>query len=219
MKRVLFILVSAAIMAGIAAGCGGDAQPGTTATPTPTLASTQTPVPGETVSPTMRMERPATTEQVFQVEGLEETVETELYISPLGYSMYVDSQRYQAVHADGTDRISPSGLSVPDVSMEVKYLKDTNARATEPGYMNDYPDYTDISYLGEIEIGDNGIIARVISANTGDDAEDLVMQTYLIDEEGGVFVLTIICPRQAQEGHGSRLGQMLKTFLPFSYEK
>ncbi|SMC76512.1 hypothetical protein [Papillibacter cinnamivorans] len=213
MKRSYAVILTAILLAGIAAGCGGTTQP--TATPSPTLPPTASPT--ETVSPTMRTERPETTEQVFRVEGLDETVETELYVSPLLYSMYVDTSRYQAEYSDGADRITPSGQSVANVSMEVRYLAGADAQTLEPKYMNDYPEYTDISYLGEIEIGDSGLMATAISASTGDKADSLVMQAYLINDGDGVFVLKITCPAEAQEGHGSRLGQMLETFLPFSH--
>ncbi|WP_301110046.1 hypothetical protein [Sporosarcina sp.] len=161
----------------------------------------------ESASP--KINRQPSMELVQSVEGEEEVVTMDLVIGHNSlYSMYIDAERYQLDEEDKKDVLSPV-VSVPDgypeVKMEILYIEERNPDRVK----NDFEKEYDFS-LEEEQVTEpvNSISLHGTSGTTPD---SVVVTIYLLDAFGGTLLIKETYFLEAQEGHGARFEQILKT--------
>lgn len=160
----------------------------------------------ETAEPMIR-------EETIQLEGMDETITTTYFESPLGYSLWLDLAFLTPMpktEDSAVDEFGRINLDDPRYGMSVSYA--------------DAPEY---SFSSACESAKQAMIERYGSvkerdteglftgqASSGFYAMDGGMHTvqYVVDGGNGAFYIQVTYPPEAAEGFGSRVTQMLKSF-------
>lgn len=159
-----------------------------------------------------------------ELEGMPEEIEVELEVSKMGYVIYIDTERYEMVKLDGTDRIqstfSTEGMTdeqkeyydnLPKVYMDITQHEEITASEMKYTILDELNDsFENVFDKGHVTVP---LDAEMIYAYAGLDASDKYIKYYIVDNtNGGCFVIRQQYFIEAEEGHGARLDNMLKDF-------
>lgn len=160
-----------------------------------------------------------TREETIMLEGEAEFITTTLHKSEaLGYAMWYDAELFSVSETEGVDLYMPISKDAPKgISLRIERREQGvdfgEIRVEFAEKMEkEYRDFNDFGSANELFVSvRSGTQTRILSGYTSNRYEDV----YLVDEGKQVYILTIDCPTQAEEGFGSRIRQMLKSFQPF----
>lgn len=192
-----------------------------------TETKTSTPeLPEATVEPT-REPRPSESTLTIELEGQQEIINTRLFVSGFGYSVYYEHELYQVVQTsspfdaqnqvDEFMPISPSE-ALPDISFSVGHRPSVDAdesmaalkRQLETLMTNDE---SRIDTIETIELGVERLPAFRLHAINGSQWDSEVYDLITVnDGAGGSYTLISRYFLGAAEGHGGRFRQMADTF-------
>lgn len=151
---------------------------------------------------------------VQDIEGDKEKTKVSLEESSIGYTIYVDRERYEMVKEDGKDKIVPNPplpKNYPQVFMEIYQIKDKDPGTVLKQLDSELKEkYQEVKYTGEVQ---DPVKGMMISAYGGNKSNDIIDRYYLVDNtQKGTFVIREHYFREAAEGHGARFYHMLKEF-------
>lgn len=151
---------------------------------------------------------------VQDIEGDKEKTKVSLEKSSIGYTIYVDRERYEMVKEDGKDKIVPNPplpSNYPQVFMEIYQIKDKDPGTVLKQLDSELKEkYQEVKYTAEVQVPVKGVM---ISAYSGNKSNDIIDRYYLVDNtQKGTFVIREHYFREAAEGHGARFYHMLKEF-------
>ena len=152
---------------------------------------------------------------IFEVEGEQETQDGRLEINtekPMGYVIYVDGSRYEKETVNDIDHIKFIGSNegLPPVRMEIEQIDDKNAQSTYDALLEQAKE----EYA---QVDEKGHVAEPVDSLNfvayGEAGESPFEAVYVVDNTaGGCFVIRCRMFVEAQEGHGARFDDMLRTF-------
>jgi len=188
-------------------------------TTTATTATTEATQPTEPTQPT----RPAETTLVLQLEGNEEKVAAKLFMSDLGYSMYLETSSYEYSVTDSqidtalkADRFTPVEAldNDPDMYLEIGHLDNITKDAALALMKNQLTGrFPSLEQDGDIGVGVNKLDALVLRGINGSDWDSEAFMSAVFSDGGqGVYYYIIRYYFQAAEGFASRFNQYLDTF-------
>ena len=144
--------------------------------------------------------------KVIQLEGIEETVSYMLINGSFGYTMPLDVDRFDFRAGENADLfISSADLSV---YIAVSFAENTS-----------------VDEQLQVLLGDEGIVssdenaaklgdydATNLYTEYGSDTSSKVVDHYLIEDSGGVYVISCVYFQEAAEGLGARMYYMAQDF-------
>ncbi len=144
--------------------------------------------------------------KVIQLEGIEETVSYMLINGSFGYTMPLDVDRFDFRAGENADLfISSADLSV---YIAVSFAENTS-----------------VDEQLQVLLGDEGIVssdenaaklgdydATNLYTEYGSDPSSKVVDHYLIEDSGGVYVISCVYFQEAAEGLGARMYYMAQDF-------
>lgn len=224
-KRMAAILLCSALAGFVFGGCLN--SPATTSTamiPTTTAAiPTESSETTAATSEATQSPRPAETILTLLLEGSEEKVAAKLLTSDLGYSMYMDTDKYQISVADSqfdsstkADWFTPVEALGQDYEMflEIGHL-DNMTRDAALSKMKDQliTRFPALTQEGDIGVGVNKLDALVLHGSNGTEWNSQAFTSAVFSDGGdGVYYYVIVYIFQASEGYASRFNQYLDTF-------
>ena len=185
----------------------------TTTTTTTTAATTEATQPA----------RPAETTLTLQLEGNEEKVAAKLFMSDLGYSMYLETNSYEFSVTESqidkslkADRFTPVEVldEYPDMFLEIGHLDNITRDAALVEMKNQLIGrFPNLTQEGDIGVGVNKLDALVLHGINGSDWDSEAFTSAVFSDGGnGVYYYIIIYFLEAAEGYASRFNQYLDTF-------
>jgi len=148
----------------------------------------------------------------------QETVENPTEKGAVGYTIYIDEERYKMEKGDQVDRVvlkEALDERYPEVYMEIRQMEDRTVEemiAEIKGRLEEEYDY--INEVGEVDFP---IDSYLITARAGSDWNSEYVKYYFVDNgQGGCFVIKQKMFMEAAEGHGARFDYMLKEFKVIS---
>lgn len=210
-KRLAVILLCLMAAGSLLAGCMG--TPSSTTTAATTSATTEATQPS----------RPAETTLTLLLEGNEEKVAAKLFMSSLGYSMYLETGSYAYALTESqidkslkADKFIPAEVpeGSPDMFLEIGHL-DNITREDALVKMQDQlkTRFPTLAQAGDIGVGVNKLDALVLHGENGSDWDSEAVTSAVFSDGGsGVYYYVIIYYFKASEGYASRFNQYLDTF-------
>lgn len=196
-----------------------------TTEPSETTESTE---PAETQDPNETQKepkpsRPAETTIIIELEGMEEEINSILYMSGSGYSMYYDYERYQVIQTSGrldgsvnVDEYLPKSPAeeLPDVYMQAGHYEDLTPEETLAKLeVLLQAQYSDVAAGDTVKVGVDELEGLVLRASNGSKWDsEIAKVTVVSDEADGSYFFISGYFMEAAEGYGSRFTQMLDSF-------
>lgn len=148
-----------------------------------------------------------------KIEGTDNQTELNLKESIMNYVIYVDDKAYSMLQENGKDKIvaKVKASNAPEVFMEIEQIKGEKPEIVASKIEKELKTiYKTVENKGTVNTPTKGIL---IYANSGTKWNSTVVKYYLIDNtKGGTFVIKQQLFLEAEEGHGTRLDNMLKEF-------
>lgn len=223
-KRMAAVLLSIALAGSVLGGCLN--SPTLTSAPTTVTTTAVTSATSETTAATSEAtqpSRPAETILTLHLEGSEEKIAAELFNSDLGYSIYMESDKYQYSTAvsqidssSNADRFTPVEALGQNYEMflEIGHL-DNMTRDDALIKMKDQliSRFPGLTQEGDIGVGVNKLDALVLHGSNGTEWNSQAFTSAVFSDGGdGVYYYIIVYIFQASEGYASRFNQYLDTF-------
>lgn len=200
--------------------------PGESTTPDPNATETMTETSGPETSEPGQTDSPEITEDpedpenltvgdrddtlTFTIEGVEETVDAVRHTSWLGYGMTYDPATFTLTEEeDGTDRYQAEAVEGrPDVYVSVCVVEDMTAEEMVEKIRQQH----DIQEEGEtVSLGANRYAATYLRWAEGAGSNDQVIEYYVTDQNGTIFLVEVGNFVDGTEGFGARMQAMLDT--------
>ena len=175
-------------------------------------------VPGKTFREEIRKE-------TIMIEGLKEEVIYKLFTSQKGYSLYYDTNYFQVIENEKTDKIcSTYADDDTDInSLTIEHIENTSPADEMDLRINSEKEisweiYIPVEDIPDFEFEDGTICHLNFIAREPDVGQHpglrISKNVYFIsDNAGGTYVFSISCTTEAWEGAGSRLSEILSTFV------
>lgn len=157
-----------------------------------------------------------TEKQITQsIEGTDEKTDVSLQEGKdAKYIIYIDEERYKLIKGENSDIITtkePLEDRYPEVSMEIKQIKDTSPKELVASLETKLA--TEYTKVTEAETGTEPIEGFKLHGISGSEWDSPVTNVYVVDNRnGGSFVITEKYFLEAAEGHGARFYAMLQQF-------
>lgn len=195
----------------------------TTTTATTTAATTATTATTSPTTEATQASRPAETTLTLLLEGNEQKVAAKLFMSDLGYSMYLETNSYEYSVTDSqideslkADRFTPAEVleDKPDMFLEIGHLDNITREGALVKIQNQLQArFPTLAQEGDIGVGVNKLDALVLHGINGSDWDSEAFTSAVFSDGGdGVYYYIIIYFFEASEGYASRFNQYLDTF-------
>ncbi len=212
MQKLSIIIVVLSLIF-VVTGCSpkddvdGSAAPSTSSSPTQPENPTETPSasPDDT-QPEPSSENNDVYTKVIQIEGMDENVNYQRINGSYGYTIPIDIDRFEFKPGEDTDNY-PS-LANDKVYMAVSYLEDATAADAAASLTAD----NDITSADESAITVGEYDATNIHAVYGGSPDSKIIDYYLIESNGGVYIISNVYFLEAAEGFGARMYDMTQDF-------
>ncbi|PID15708.1 hypothetical protein CSV63_07990 [Sporosarcina sp. P34] len=159
--------------------------------------------------PTSLPEREPTKDVVLSVEGEDSTITMNLVEGSRAlYSLYIDPERYTFENGENEDKLTPiakTPTDYPEVYMTFLYIENQNPESVKEEMKQQYK-----MSLEEQTIS-TPVHALSLHGTTGQKSDSEVVTIYIMEVERGTLLIKENYFLEAQEGHGARFEQMLKT--------
>lgn len=154
-----------------------------------------------------------------EVEGQRGFVDADLYINTMnkmGYAIYIDTERYTAEKIGDADVIKAKNIpdTYPSVQMEITQVLNKTPNELLNQYMSENQGkYKTVRNDGEVTYPIKSLKITLIK---GSSSRDIYEKIFIVsNNDGGSFVIHQKLFVEAEEGHGARFDNMLKTFEVF----
>ena len=155
-----------------------------------------------------------------EIEGQNNDVNADLLTNTtnkIGYAIYIDTEIYTVEKTGDADIIKAKNIpdTYPVVQMEISQVLDKTPDELLEQFMSENKGkYMTVRNDGEINIPVKGMQITLIK---GIGSRDVYEKIYIVDNgDGGSFVIHQYLFVEAEEGHGARFDNMLKTFEIFN---
>ncbi len=154
-----------------------------------------------------------------EVEGQRGFVDADLYINTMnkmGYAIYIDTALYTAEKAGDADVIKAKNMpdGYPLVQMEITQILDKTPAELLTQYISENEgEYKTVRNDGEVTYPIKSLKITLIKVSN---SRDIYEKIFIVsNNDGGCFIIHQKLFVEAEEGHGARFDNMLKTFEVF----
>lgn len=155
-----------------------------------------------------------------EVEGQRGFVNADLYINTMnkmGYAIYIDTELYTAEKAGDADIIKAKNIpdTYPIVQMEITQVLNKTPNELLTQFLSENQGkYKTVRNDGEVTYPIKSLKITLIK---GSNSRDVYEKIFIVsNNDGGSFVIHQKLFVEAEEGHGARFDNMLKTFEVFT---
>ena len=211
MQKLSIILVALSLIF-IVTGCSpkddvdASAPPPTSSSPTDTDYPTETPPTSPDGTQPKASEDNDVYTKVIQIEGMDENVNYQRITGSYGYTLPIDIDHFE--FKPGEDADNYPSLANDKVYMTVSYLENTTAADAAASLTAD----NDMVSADESATTVGEYDATNIHAVYGSAPDSKIIDYYLIESNGGVYIISSVYFLEAAEGFGARMYDMTQDF-------
>lgn len=126
----------------------------------------------------------------------------------LAFSIYSDVSGYELINDEGVYSFRKKGGDSELVYLEISYIMGIDAEALKPSFVDDYIDFTDISFTSFSRVGQEDIECTAITAS----GRDQYVEAYLANVEYGVVAI-VLSSNADNDYDANMLSAMLDTLI------